>query len=161
MLPYVCLAAGKATDMDSADDPCREAAEELCYHPHRQYQGFSPREAPANPAEDFTCGAGTVPIVNNDWIRGDPDSWIRIDVLANDVVSRGDFDYSTLTIDEPPRRGTAKVAHDASRGRSVIEYRASSFSHDGEHDAFAYAICDDFNRCYSAKVTVRARSPAH
>ena len=75
-------------------------------------------------------------------------------MLANDVVSRGDFDHFTLTIDEPPRRGTAKVTP-IPQGLPVIEYRASRFIPDGEHDAFAYAICDESTRCYSAEVTVR------
>ena len=50
------------TALDSPDDPCREAAEELCWHPHRQYQGFSLSEIPDNPAEDFTCAAARVDI---------------------------------------------------------------------------------------------------
>ena len=154
MLPYVCLLADKETDLLAADDPCRDAAEELCHHPHRQHQGFSPREQPDSPAEDFACGAGAAPILNNDWTTAGPDVWLRIDVLANDVVSRGDFDHSTLTIDEPPRRGTARAVP-TEGGRPVIEYRASSFSHDGERDAFSYAICDESTRCYSAEVTVR------
>lgn len=61
-LPSVCIAAGKTTALDSPDDPCREAAEELCWHPHRQYQGFSLFEIPDNPAEDFTCAAARVDI---------------------------------------------------------------------------------------------------
>ena len=154
MLPYVCLLAGKETYLLAADDPCRDAAEELCHHPHRRHQGFSPREQPDSPAEDFACGAGAAPILNNDRTTAGPDVWLRIDVLANDVVSRGDFDHSTLAIDEPPRRGTARVTP-IPQGRPVIEYRASSFSHDGERDAFSYAICDESTRCYSAEVTVR------
>ena len=155
MLPYVCLAAGKATDMDSLDDPCREAAEELCYHPHRQYQGFSPRPAPANPAEDFTCAAGTVPIARADRISGGQTGWIRTDVLANDFVAKGVFDRFTLGIveSERPRRGTARVTH-IPQELPVIEYRASRFFSAGEHDTFSYAICDDLNRCDSAEVTV-------
>lgn len=56
-LPHVCITAGKETDLDSPNDPCRKAAEELCWHTHRQYQGFSLPEIPDNPAEDFTCAA--------------------------------------------------------------------------------------------------------
>ena len=181
MLPYVCLAAGKATDMDSADDPCREAAEELCHHPHRQYQGFSlrgvPRGTTENPADDFTCAAtgidplllfqesspaerDTAPIANDDKIFGGLDSWIRIDVLANDADVRGDFDHFTLGIVESkrPRRGTARVIH-IPQGLPVIEYHARSrFVSAGEHDIFTYAICDDlrvdFNKCNTAEVTV-------
>ena len=155
MLPYVCLAAGKATDMDSPDDPCREAAEELCYHPHRRYQGFSPREQPDSPAEDFTCAAGTVPIARADRISGGQTGWIRTDVLANDFVAREVFDRFTLDIveSERPRRGTARVTH-IPQGLPVIEYRASRFFSADERDTFTYAICDDRNRCDSAEVTV-------
>lgn len=176
MLPYVCLAAGKVTDMDSADDPCREAAGELCYHPHRQYQGFSLRASPDNPAEDFTCAAAgidpllffqqpppaerdTAPIANDDKIFGGLDSLIRIDVLANDANVRGDLDSFTLGIVESkrPRRGTARVIH-IPQGLPIIEYHASRFFSAGEHDTFSYAICDDlrsdFNRCNTAEVTV-------
>lgn len=59
-LPSVCIAAGKTTLASSEDDPCQEAAEELCWHPHRQYQGFAIPEIPDNPAEDFTCAATRV-----------------------------------------------------------------------------------------------------
>lgn len=61
-LPHVCIEAGRATNLNSQGDPCREAAEELCWHPHRQYQGFSLSEIPDNPAEDFTCAAARVDI---------------------------------------------------------------------------------------------------
>ena len=175
MLPHVCLAAGKVTDMDSLDDPCSEAAEELCHHPRRLYQGFSPREAPDNPAEDFTCAAARIdplllfqqplpeerhtgPIANDDEIFGGLNSWIRIDVLANDADVEGDFDHFTLAIVESkrPRRGTARVIH-IPQGLPVIEYRPISISA-GEHDTFSYVICDDlsvdFNRCVTAEVTV-------
>lgn len=56
-LPHVCISAGKTTSLDSPNDACREAAEDLCWHPHRQYQGFTLPEIPDNPAEDFTCAA--------------------------------------------------------------------------------------------------------
>lgn len=56
-LPSICIAAGRTTLASPEDDPCQEAAEELCYHPHRQYLGFSIPEIPDNPVEDFTCAA--------------------------------------------------------------------------------------------------------
>ena len=90
-----------------------------------------------------------LPIANDDEAFGGLEETLRIDVLANDTDIEGDFDLSTLTINDRPRLGIAEVSYTA-QGWPVIEY--SPFT--GGEDSFSYYICDGLYRCDSAEVTV-------
>ena len=90
-----------------------------------------------------------LPIANDDEAFGGLEETLRIDVLANDIDTEGDFDLSTLTIYDQPRLGIAEVFYTA-QGLPVIEYSPIT----GGEDTFSYYICDGLYRCDIAEVTV-------
>ena len=90
-----------------------------------------------------------LPVANDDEAFGGLEETLRIDVLANDVDIEGDFDLSTLTIDNRPRLGIAEVVM-TQTGMPVIEYSPIT----GGEDTFTYYVCDGLYRCDTAEVTV-------
>ena len=90
-----------------------------------------------------------LPIANDDEAFGGLEETLRIDVLANDIDIEGDFDLSTLTIDDRPRLGIAEVSYTA-QGLPIIEYSPIT----GGEDTFSYYICDGLYRCDTAEVAV-------
>ena len=90
-----------------------------------------------------------LPVANDDEAFGGLEETLRIDVLANDIDTEGDFDLSTLTIYDQPRLGIAEVSYTA-QGLPVIEYSPIT----GGEDTFSYYICDGLYRCDTAEVTV-------
>ena len=164
-LPVTCAQADDISD-DSFDDSCRQAANRICATPYTEPNPHifrSPRSLYL--IREFSCSLSQqpppppeerdiLPIANEDEILGGLDSWIWIDVLANDADVEGDFDLFTLTIVESkrPRKGIARVFLTPQR-LPIIEYRQISVFVD-KNNTFSYQICDDLNRCDSAQVTV-------
>ena len=90
-----------------------------------------------------------LPVANDDEVFGGLEETLRIDVLANDIDTEGDFDLTSLTIDKTPRLGIAEIMT-TEMGMPVIEYSPIT----GGEDTFTYYICDALYRCDRAEVTV-------
>ena len=95
------------------------------------------------------------PVANDDVAGGDIGEVLRIDVLANDIDAEKDFDYESLVIDVPPIFGTASVKSEYTetwdREHFIEYYYASSAI-----DSLTYSICDTFDQCDTAEVTIKA-----
>ena len=103
----------------------------------------------ADDSVDITISVtNSLPAANDDTAPA-PHGRVVIDVLANDIDIEGDIDFSTLTIADQPRSGTAEVSY-TPLGLPVIEYSPRT----GAPDSFTYFICDGLDRCDSAQVTV-------
>ena len=102
----------------------------------------------------ITSRVNQPPIANDDIVGGDIGEVLRIDVLANDIDTERDFDYESLSIDVPPIFGTASVKSEYTtwdREYFIEYYYASSAI-----DSLTYSICDTFDQCDTAEVTIKA-----
>ena len=103
----------------------------------------------ADDSVDITISVtNSLPVANDDTAPA-PQGRVVIDVLANDIDIEGDINFSTLTIADQPRSGTAEISY-TRLGLPVIEYSPRT----GAPDSFTYFICDGLDRCDSAQVTV-------
>ena len=73
-----------------------------------------------------------------------------IEVLENDYDPNDDLDWPTLSITEPPTRGSARVVDSPSFG-SAIEYTPDGAS---GSDELSYSICDVLSNCSTAEVHI-------
>lgn len=86
------------------------------------------------------------------------DRLTAIDILANDIDLANTLDLSTLTIDDSPVHGYAKVSTlltEHITEHIFIEYISSVRG----SDAFSYSICDTAGQCYTGEVTVFVALP--
>ena len=89
---------------------------------------------------------------------------LRIYVLRNDIYSTKNFDPNSLKIDVPPSFGVANVNGETVKiirpsntewvqtFRPFIEYTPGSAG----TDILTYSICDTFDQCDTAEVTIKA-----
>lgn len=82
------------------------------------------------------------------------DRLTAIDILANDIDLANTLDLSTLTIDDSPVHGYAKVSTLLTE-HIFIEYTSSVQG----SDDFSYSICDTAGQCYTGEVTVFVALP--
>lgn len=82
------------------------------------------------------------------------DRLTAIDILANDIDLANTLDLSTLTIDDSPVHGYAKVSTLLTE-HIFIEYISSVRG----SDDFSYSICDTAGQCYTGEVTVFVALP--
>ena len=94
------------------------------------------------------------PVANDDIGGGDIGEVLRIYVLANDIDIEKDFDNESLKIDVPPIFGTASVKSEYAMWHReyFIEYHYASTA----IDSLTYSICDTFDQCDTAEVTIKA-----
>lgn len=96
-------------------------------------------------------GTGPVsPTAADDWVWVEPSGTVQIDVLANDHDPNGNLDRRSLRVLRQLGTGAARVTT-ASNGLTVVEYTADQVS---GTNTVAYEICDTFNQCDTAEVTV-------
>ena len=86
----------------------------------------------------------------DDWAWVALSQTTSVDVLGNDSDPDSDLDVASLRITRQPTAGTAAVAATGD-GRIVIDYAAGAA---GGADSFGYEVCDAFNRCSVAEVTI-------
>ena len=95
------------------------------------------------------------PVANEDIVSSYIGEVLRIDVLANDIDIEKDFDYESLVIDVPPIFGTASVKSEYTKTwdrEHFIEYYYAATA----IDSLTYSICDTFDQCDTAEVTIKA-----
>ena len=95
------------------------------------------------------------PVANEDIVSSYTGEVLRIDVLANDIDIENDFDYESLVIDVPPIFGTASVKSEYTKTwdrEHFIEYYYAATA----IDSLTYSICDTFDQCDTAEVTIKA-----
>ena len=103
----------------------------------------------------ITSRVNQPPIANDDIVGDDIGEVLRIDVLANDIDAERDFDYESLSIDVPPIFGTASVKSEYTETwdrEHFIEYHYAATA----IDSLTYSICDTFDQCDTAEVTIKA-----
>ena len=95
------------------------------------------------------------PVAKDDIVSSNFGEVLRIDVLANDIDAEKDFDYESLSIDVLPIFGTASVKSEYTKTwdrEHFIEYHYAATA----IDSLTYSICDTFDQCDTAEVTIKA-----
>ena len=92
----------------------------------------------------------TDPVAADDWQHAEMSEVVVVHVLDNDYDPNGDLDVSKLSITRPPTSGSARIVTSNEYG-AAIEYTAATAS---GVDEIAYKICDLFDRCANAQVSV-------
>lgn len=88
----------------------------------------------------------SAPRANDDVATVAEDGAVQIPVLANDSDPDGDLDASTLSILQPPLRGTVTI------GVGTIAYQPNP--NEVGNDFFTYRICDSGGRCDDGTVSL-------
>ena len=94
------------------------------------------------------------PVAKDDIVSSNFGEVLRIDVLANDIDAEKDFDFESLSIDVLPIFGTAIVKSEYTTWdrEHFIEYHYAATA----IDSLTYSICDTFDQCDTAEVTIKA-----